>query len=281
MNTFEAAFKSMLGDLEKRTGFIQTSLGELYEPVFRNFKKIEENSVLPRIFAKDPTVWTFDTQAYPEIRNRLGWLDAQNNTAKSIDEFRGILKSLKEDGIKKILLLGMGGSSLAPEVMALTFHNISGMKLSIVDSTDPGQVLAAGRDNPAEETVYIISSKSGGTAEVRAFLDYFYAKAKESLGEKAGSHFIAITDPGTQLERTAKDLNFRSIVLSDASVGGRFSAITPFGVLPATLIGIDPAIVLEKSKRDSQKEHPFQSCRQQRRCGIGCLYGDSRTERPG
>ncbi|MHC1771649.1 MAG: bifunctional transaldolase/phosoglucose isomerase [Flexilinea sp.] len=273
VNTFEAAFKSMLGDLEKRTGFIQTSLGELYEPVFRNFKKIEENSVLPRIFAKDPTVWTFDTQAYPEIRNRLGWLDVQNNTAKSIDEFRGILKSLREDGIKKILLLGMGGSSLAPEVMALTFHNISEMKLSIVDSTDPGQVLAAGRDNPAEETVYIISSKSGGTAEVRAFLDYFYAKAKESLGEKAGSHFIAITDPGTQLERTAKDLNFRSIVLSDASVGGRFSAITPFGVLPATLIGIDPAIVLEKVNGIAKKSTPSNPVGSNEGAALGVYMG--------
>lgn len=256
VNTFETAFKSMLGDLEKRSEFIQTSLGELYEPVFQNFQKVEENSILPRIFAKDPTVWTFDTQAYPEIRNRLGWLDAQNTTAKSIDEFRGILKSLREDGIKKVLLLGMGGSSLAPEVMALTFHNISDIKLSIVDSTDPGQVLTADRDNPAEETVYIISSKSGGTAEVRAFLDYFYARAKDSLGEEAGSHFIAITDPGTQLERTAKELNFRNIVLSDASVGGRFSAITPFGVLPATLIGIDPAIVLEKVNGMAKKSTP-------------------------
>jgi transaldolase/glucose-6-phosphate isomerase len=273
VNTFENAFNSMLGDLNKRSDILKKSLGDLYDPVMSNFKKIEENSILPRIFAKDPTVWTFDIQAYPEIRNRLGWLDAHMNTAKNIEEFRSILKSLKENGIRKVLLLGMGGSSLAPEVMALTFKEISDLKLEIVDSTDPGQVLEADHSHPTSETVYIISSKSGGTAEVRALLDYFYQRAKDTLGEKAGSHFIAITDPGTQLERIAKELNFRNIVLSDPAVGGRFSAITPFGVLPATLIGIDPAIVLEKVNAIAKKSTPSNPVASNEGAALGVYMG--------
>ncbi len=273
VNIFENAFKSMLGDLEKRSNALRTSLGDLSEPIFENFRKIEENAVISRIFSKDPTVWTYDTHAYPEIRNRLGWLDTQNNTAKLIDEFRGIHKSLKEEGIQKVLLLGMGGSSLAPEVMALTFHNLADMKLSIVDSTDPGQVLAAEQSHPVRETVYIVSSKSGGTAEVRALLDYFYAKAKEVLGTDAGKHFIAITDPGTQLERMANELGFRNVVLSDASVGGRFSASTPFGVLPATLIGIDPAIVLEKINGMAKKCTPSNPVGSNEGAALGVYMG--------
>ncbi len=273
VNTFENAFNAMLGDLKKRSDILKRSLGDLYEPVMSNFKKIEENSILPRIFAKDPTVWTYDIQAYPEIRNRLGWLDAQINTSKNIDEFRSILKSLKENGITKVLLLGMGGSSLAPEVMALTFRDISDLKLEIVDSTDPGQVLEAEQSHPVSETIYIVSSKSGGTAEVRALMSYFYQRAINTLGDKAGSHFIAITDPGTQLERTAKELNFRNIVISDPAVGGRFSAITPFGVLPATLIGMDPAIVLEKVNGIAKKSSPSNPVASNEGAALGVYMG--------
>ncbi len=273
VSLYENAFKSMLNDLEKRSDAIRTSLGDLSEPVFENFKKIDENATITRIFSKDPTVWSYDTHAYPEIRNRLGWLDTQNNTAKLIDEFRDISRSLQADGIKKVLLLGMGGSSLAPEVMALTFQKLPGMQLSIVDSTDPGQVLAADQSHPVRETVYIVSSKSGGTAEVRALQDYFYAKAKEVLGEDAGKHFIAITDPGTQLEKTATELNFRNIVFSDAAVGGRFSASTPFGVLPATLIGIDPAIVLEKVNAMAKKCSPSNPVASNEGAALGVYMG--------
>jgi len=249
MESYCQAFEAMLNQLDQKSDLVKKSLGVLYSPVLETYKKLESDSIVPRIFSKDPTVWTFDTQAYPEIRNRLGWLDAHQLIAKNMIEYKAIAASLKADGIRKVLLMGMGGSSLAPEVMALTFPEADGMELQIIDSTDPGQVLQADADHPLHETVYIVSSKSGGTAEVQAFLDYFYHKAVQALGDRAGAHFIAITDPGTLLERMAKEMNFRNVVLADPSIGGRFSALSAFGVLPAVLIGIAPEKVLEQASR--------------------------------
>lgn len=245
-NDMIQAYLAMQNDIQKAGDAVEKALGVLAEPISANFKKIEEDSVITRIFAKDPTVWTFDTQAYPEIRNRLGWLDIHKTIEKNAPEYREILESLRKDGITKALLIGMGGSSLAPEVVALTFADADGLKLTIIDSTDPGQVLDADQAHPLSETVYIVSSKSGGTAEIRALMDYFYAKAKAELGDDAGKHFIAITDPGTLLERTAAELRFRKIVISDPSIGGRFSVLSPFGILPAVLIGLDPARIERK-----------------------------------
>ncbi len=249
VNSFEKAFTEMLADIDRRSKAIRSNMGPLYNAMLENYQKVEKDSYVQRMFAKDPTLWTFNNQDFAEIRNRLGWLDAFTTSAKSIPDYKKIYNGLKEENFKKILLLGMGGSSLAPEVMAKTFQNNSGLKLTIVDSTDPAQVKAADESHDPSETVYIVSSKSGGTAEVRAYLDYFYKRATEVLGDKAGMHFIAITDPGTGLERTAHELKFREIVLADPSVGGRFSALTAFGMLPAVLMGLDPETIISKAMR--------------------------------
>ena len=119
-NDMIQAYLAMQNDIQKAGDAVEKALGVLAEPISANFKKIEEDSVITRIFAKDPTVWTFDTQAYPEIRNRLGWLDIHKTIEKNAPEYREILESLRKDGITKALLIGMGGSSLAPEVVALT-----------------------------------------------------------------------------------------------------------------------------------------------------------------
>ena len=240
------AYQKMLNGVNAAAADVEKALGVLLQPIRENFNKIEKESVISRMFAKDPTVWTFDTQAYAEIRNRLGWLDVYETIGKSAPAYSEIRESLKRDGITKALLIGMGGSSLAPEVLALTFPEASGLKLQIIDSTDPGQVLQADDDHPLSETVIIVASKSGGTAEIRAVMDYFYAKAKAEFGDEAGSRFIAITDPGTLLERTAKELKFRNVILSDPSIGGRFSVLSPFGIVPAALIGLDLSQIYQK-----------------------------------
>ncbi len=240
------AYQKMSDGANAAAAEAEKALGVLAEPIRENSKKIQDESIISRMFAKDPTVWTFDTQAYAEIRNRLGWLDVYETIEKSAPAYREIRESLARDGIRKALLIGMGGSSLAPEVLALTFPEAAGLKLRIIDSTDPGQVLEADDDHPLSETVVIVASKSGGTAEIRAVMDYFYAKAKAQFGEDAGSRFIAITDPGTLLERTAKELNFRNVILSDPSIGGRFSVLSPFGIVPAALIGLNLNRIYQK-----------------------------------
>jgi transaldolase/glucose-6-phosphate isomerase len=135
---------------------------------------------------------------------------------------------------------------LAPEVMSLIFRDeVSGLKLSILDSTDPAQVLRAAQKNPVASTLYIVSSKSGGTAEVKAMFEYFWKRAQRSVGDKAPEHFIAITDPGTSLEKMAFERKFRKIFLAEPNVGGRYSALTAFGLVPAVLMGIDVSHLLD------------------------------------
>ena len=240
IEAFQKDYLTTLETIRTKCKNIQQKTGGLRDAILKNYKEFDSGSVMRRIFSKDPTVWTFDTQDFAEIRNRLGWLDAFKNTQNEIENYAALRNELKKDGISKILLLGMGGSSLAPEVMAKVFADETDIKLEILDSTDPLQAAEARRSHDPASTLFIVSSKSGGTAEVKAFLDYFYDQAVQSLGkEKAGQHFVAITDPGTGLENTAKDLGFREIFLSDPSVGGRFSVLTAFGIVPAILMGLD------------------------------------------
>lgn len=273
VNAFEVAFSEMLKDLDIRSDAARKMLDGVYQAVLDNFKKAGENSLVQRMFSKDPTIWTFDTQAFPEIRNRLGWLDTHSHSKEHLSEYLEIRKSLKKEGINKILLLGMGGSSLAPEVLANVFDDETDIKLTIVDSTDPGQVLAADAAHNPKETLYIVSSKSGGTAEILAYLDYFYKRATDELSDQAGQHFIAITDPGTALENRAKGMCFRNVLLSDPSVGGRFSALTPFGVVPAVLMGLEPKKMFERAEKMAMVCAPSAPISQNEGLALGVYMG--------
>ncbi len=239
-------YNATLDSIRSRCETIRENLKDLQGSIEETFDRFDRESLMRRIYTKDPTVWTFDTSAYPEIRSRLGWLDTYKNTEASISEYLTLRNELKKGGITKILLLGMGGSSLASEVIANVFKEETDIKLQIVDSTDPIQIAEARKEHNPKETLFIISSKSGNTPEVKALLDYFMAQAKESLGDVASDHFIAITDPGTSLEKKARDLGFRKIFFSDISTGGRYSALTPFGILPAILMGLDPQKISPK-----------------------------------
>jgi glucose-6-phosphate isomerase len=160
--------------------------------------------------------------------------------------------TLLAEGYTHALLLGMGGSSLAPEVFAKTFPDAEGLRLSVLDSTDPGAVLAADRAHDPARTLYIVATKSGGTVETLSFLKYFYNRTRKALGEEeAGRHFIAITDPGSKLEALAKQHRFRAAYLNDPEIGGRFSALSYFGLLPAALAGVDVARIVERALQAS------------------------------
>ncbi len=271
IQAFVKDYTAVIEEIGNRSQAIRSDAQGIAEDVAKCTEEFEKNSIMPRIFAKDPTVWTFNTQGFAEIRNRLGWLDTFNNTLNNVADYAALHDELKAEGIERILLLGMGGSSLAPEVISTVFGantdpligvgdtknpysgnrftDLTDLKLQILDSTDPVQVRESREVNDPRKTVYIVSSKSGGTAEVKAFLDYYYGQAQELLGANAGSHFIAITDPGTGLEKTAKDLNFRKVFLADSSVGGRFSALTAFGMVPAVLMGLDAKKIAAKVGR--------------------------------
>jgi transaldolase/glucose-6-phosphate isomerase len=203
--------------------------------------------VLERFWSKDPTVWA--DPPIPETSDRLGWLDAPTTSRSLIGTIDALHTQAVSEGITDIVLCGMGGSSLAPEVFAATLPgNIDSPALTVIDSTHPRAVDAVARATDPETTWYIVASKSGGTIETMSLFRYFWMRADELL-EDPGSHFIAITDPGTSLGVLAADRGFRSTVLADPNIGGRYSALTAFGLVPAGLIGADIAALLDSADR--------------------------------
>jgi len=212
----------------------------------QTLEELKNKKITERIWNKDYTVWS---SSPTEITNRLGWLHSPENSKTALTEISNFTAEIRNENIENALLLGMGGSSLAPEV----FQNIFGKKagylnLHVLDSTDPGAVLNCTRKFDPAKTLYIVSTKSGGTVETISFMKYFYNFVLEKLGaEKVTRHFIAITDPGSGLQQMAEDLKFRKIFLNDPDIGGRYSALSLFGVVPAALCGIDVKTILERA----------------------------------
>jgi glucose-6-phosphate isomerase len=213
---------------------------KLHETIVQTLSKLSEEKIVERIWNKDYTVWDDNPN---EISNRLGWLDSVETTSKAISEINEFVQSVIKDGFTHALLMGMGGSSLAPEVFRLTFGVNEGyLDLAVIDSTHPGAVKEFNNKTNFDKTLFVVSTKSGGTVETISFMKYFYYKTLKEVGEeKAGKHFTAITDPGSGLEEMAKELNFRKIFLNDPNIGGRYSALSLFGMVPAALVGVDPA----------------------------------------
>jgi transaldolase/glucose-6-phosphate isomerase len=238
VKAFADAFTALLETVEQRRQLIVSRLGGLAQALVERVANSEEQNAVRRMWNIDPALWTDDPAGQAEIKIRLGWLDLPETSRAALPEIRDFATQTHAAGFTHFLLLGMGGSSLAPEVMSLVF-NVQPYTFNILDSTDPGQVAETAAKFPLEQTMFIVSSKSGGTAEVNAMLDYFWAKATEAFGENAGKHFIAITDPGTSLEKLAKERGFARIFNADPTVGGRYSVLTHFGLVPLALMGID------------------------------------------
>jgi transaldolase/glucose-6-phosphate isomerase len=195
-----------------------------------------------RIWARDPTVWKDDPDT-PEIRDRLGWLTVGEAMAEQVEALTAFAGEVRAE-FSRVVLCGMGGSSLAPEVVWSTFGAAPGHpSLHVLDSTDPRAVRQAGQGDLAR-TLFIISSKSGTTQESDSFFRYFW----ERTGGR-GSQFIAITDPGTPLERLARERGFRRTFLNPTDIGGRYSALSFFGLVPAALIGVDVDTLLHRAHR--------------------------------
>ncbi|MFC1569076.1 glucose-6-phosphate isomerase [bacterium] len=199
--------------------------------------QMNQDKIVDRIRKLDHTVWQPEPN---EITNRLGWLDIANRLYSEIPNINQFVQNVKADGFKQVLLLGMGGSSLAPELFAKTFGpNSDGLDVRVLDSTDPVMVLSCKEWIQKKKTLFIVSSKSGGTAETFSFFKYFYTMMKSELGDEAGNHFIVITDPGSKLEQISNELGFRKTFINDPNIGGRFSVLSYFGLIPAALTGLD------------------------------------------
>ncbi len=189
-----------------------------------------------RLWKHDASLWTGTDDA-----NWLGWLDITAEQIARGEKLRAAVADVKKENFTDILLLGMGGSSLCPDVLRVTFGKIAGFpQLHVLDSTDPAQVKAFENEVDLAKTIFIVSSKSGTTLEPNIFKQYFFERVKQTVGaEKAGSRFIAITDPGSKMQQVAEGDHFRHIFPGLPSIGGRYSALSNFGVVPAAIMGLD------------------------------------------
>jgi glucose-6-phosphate isomerase len=197
-----------------------------------------------RLWKKDPTLWTNSGE-----QNWLGWLDIVDQELATVSRFKALAAEVREDGFTHVLLLGMGGSSLAPEVFSKTFGQQPGApKLLVLDSTDPVQIKSFRDQIDPARTLFCVSSKSGTTLEPNIYMQYFYDETQKVVGNQAGKHFIAVTDPGSKLEKVAGELGFRRVYHGVPTIGGRYSALSDFGLVPHAAMGLDTEKLLQRAK---------------------------------
>ncbi len=211
-----------------RPAGLQSALDDLLAPAA---------TAVERLWARDHALWRDDPT---ELADRLGWLDAPSAAVAAADGWRAIAERARADGFTHVVVVGMGGSSLFPDVLAATFPTSgpgAGCTLEVLDSTHPDAVRRV-LELPAATTLFVVSSKSGTTLETRSHLDAIWASRVQALDEP-GRAFVAVTDPGSELEALAGERGFRAVAHGDPEVGGRFSALTAFGLVPAALLGVD------------------------------------------
>jgi glucose-6-phosphate isomerase len=208
-----------------------------------NLKTLSQEKFVERIWQKDHTLWSDSPE---EITNRLDWLIVGQEILDQSAKIDNLLAGLAKDGITNVYVLGMGGSSLAPDIFSKVFT--SQFKVTIIDTTDPSRITDLEKEMPLDKSVYIVATKSGGTAETLSLFKYFYQKISK-ISSVPGNSFVAITDPGSKLEKLATDLKFRQIFRNNPNIGGRYSALSFFGMVPAAIAGADYKSLLSQSNQ--------------------------------
>ncbi len=259
---FELSMDKLIAGVESRreavvTGrptTIESLIPDELEPAIADrVRKATAEQVAARVWRKDESLW--GGPGVPEIGDRLGWLTIADAVLEEVDALDQLLRDCRSEGITDAVLLGMGGSSLAPEVFRRSFGDRGqGLRLHVLDSTDPGAVLTTERSVNLDTTLFIVSSKSGGTIETMSHFRYFHEKTG-----RRGDRFIAITDPGSPLAELAEENGFRRTFQNDPNIGGRYSALSYFGIVPAALMGVDVRALLERSQVAEQACQSYDS----------------------
>ena len=225
---------------------LRASLGAHQQAYEAALRQLDDSGFQRRLLEKDASLWDGDQEA---ISNRLGWLTIARTMGERLPELSAFAADVRESGFERVALLGMGGSSLAPEVMQGTLGAAEGFpSLVLVDTTDPATIAAVERTLDLEKTLFIVSSKSGTTIETASLQRYFAARCRGGEEDAPLANFVAITDPGTSLEKQAKAEGFRRVFTNPPDVGGRFSALSCFGLVPAAAIGADIVRLLESAE---------------------------------
>ena len=225
------------------------SRGKLTTPflstITPSLEALHRDHVTSRLWAKDHRLWKPDPK---EITDRLGWLTVHDQLREQLHDLRSCVATAKKERISDVVLLGMGGSSLGPEVLRTSFKTAnSSPRLWVLDSTVPGWVREVTKAINPSRTLFLVASKSGGTVEVLSLFAHFWNLVSKSKKTSAGDHFIAITDPGTSLEQLARTHGFRQTFINPADIGGRYSVLSLFGLVPAALLGLDITRLLDRA----------------------------------
>jgi transaldolase/glucose-6-phosphate isomerase len=253
VQAFADAYDRLLGALDEKVADLlaaaesrqELSLGDHRPIVEARIAAWRETDATARLFAKDHTLWSDEPQ--PEILDRLGWLTLPETMRPALTGISAFADDVRRDGTRHVVLLGMGGSSLAPEVFQRTFGNAPGHpEVIVLDSTHPAAVRDVERRIDLDATLFLVSSKSGTTIEPLSLFRYFWSRVAERTGTP-GRRFAAITDPGTPLVDLAGEHGFRKVFETPPDVGGRYSALSHFGLVPAALIGVPPSDLLDRA----------------------------------
>jgi transaldolase/glucose-6-phosphate isomerase len=257
------------GIVTDRPKTLKSSLPDDLEPALvERVETAQREQVAKRIWAHDEALW--GGPGVPEIADRLGWLTISEKMLEHAGELREFAESVKADGLEDAVLLGMGGSSLGPEVIRRSYGQVpDGMRLHVLDSTDPAAVRDVESRVDLDKTLFIVSSKSGGTIETLSHMRYFYDR---SGGD--GSRFCAVTDPGSQLVELARERGFRRVFENDPDIGGRYSVLSCFGLVPAALAGVNIEGMLHQAQVAEQNCAQLDSPQSNSGLWLGCVMGE-------
>jgi transaldolase/glucose-6-phosphate isomerase len=276
---FADAFDTLLAAVEKNSKRVsnpkvnlQTASlpAEIDAAVKKNLNDWRAGGKVRRLWQHDATLWTNEDESA-----WLGWLGIVDEQLATTAQLEAFAAEIKKEGFSDILLMGMGGSSLCPEVLALTFGQIPGFpRLHILDSTDPAQIRDTEKQIDLAKTLFIVSSKSGSTLEPNIYKQYFFERVQQTVGaDKAGGRFIAITDPGSKMQQVAERDRFRHIFYGLPSIGGRYSALSNFGIVPGAAMGLDTTKFLERTKEMVEACKPASAVEQNPGAMLGLIMG--------
>jgi transaldolase/glucose-6-phosphate isomerase len=284
---FADAFHGLFATIgEKRSKILQHRrigqtllVGDGGQAVEETLADLEKLHAVERMWSKDATLWKSDEAHAKVIKNALGWLNVAGVVREKADELTRFGREVADAGFTHIVVMGMGGSSLCVEVLRRTNIPVAGHpELIVLDSTVPATIRRVESEIDVAKTLFVVSSKSGTTTEPSVFYATFFEKVKAIKGEKAGENFVAITDPGTKMEADARRDGFRRIFLNPSDIGGRYSALSYFGMVPAALMGLDVATILDHAKVAIHECGPEIPVRQNPGAALGAVLGTFATK---
>ncbi|MDF0666547.1 MAG: bifunctional transaldolase/phosoglucose isomerase [Nitrospira sp.] len=280
---FIMAFDGLMESIErKRMATLKEPLDRqtLMLPEYDSFVQdrlnaLERNRFAARCWRKEAGLWKTDAHHQEVIRHSLGWLHVAEKMEDHLDDLSAFAEEICLAGFRRVVHMGMGGSSLAPLVFQRTCPlGADGLPLTVLDTTDPATILKIEQEGPLADTLFIVATKSGTTAEPLAFGDYFFAKMKKIKGLQAGDNFVAITDPDTPLVKQAEERRFRRVFLNFPDTGGRYSALSYFGLVPAALMGINVSELLVRALRMAHANTTCLSIKETPGIVLGAVLGE-------